>query len=460
MIAIAFMEASPLTNAGLGSCLTEAGKVECDASMMLGNGSFGGVGGVSGVEHAIQVAYQLAKERNELGLVKELGRVRPIMLVGDGAYIYAQEHGFAVAPRESIDQHHVTWENKAKWTRYKHLIDADRIKRGAENGDRAGEERTKQHLDRNATDVKAAVDAMSTHQGQSTSFSHTDEAVEERKTKRRLDHDVADTKHAEAAMPITRGDPTSISQGPAPLSITQLSTVGAIACDYTGQVCAGVSSGGIWMKQGGRIGSAALIGCGCHAENGVSQGRDGTEDLGDVISVACSISGCGEDITEELMALRCCDELKKDIPQETRQEGALTHLESIMRQSMVKKELVVTSSVQSKKRRKNASGSTDTQINDDGLSTGVIALRVATPAKTARKRNDGLGEPLKLEFCYAHTAPHFALAYACRNSQGQENVCTAWISAQNDEQRVTKAMKAGEVQFVIQPSDQRWDGNS
>lgn len=38
----------PITNAGLGSNLTEDGRVECDASLMTGNGCFGAVGACPG----------------------------------------------------------------------------------------------------------------------------------------------------------------------------------------------------------------------------------------------------------------------------------------------------------------------------------------------------------------------------------------------------------------------------
>jgi len=228
---------------------------------------------------------------------------------------------------------------------------------------------------------------------------------------------------------------------------TQHGTVGAIACDYTGQVCAGVSSGGIWMKQGGRVGSSALIGCGCHAENGLSGARDGTEDPADVISVACSISGCGEDITEELMAVRCCDELKKAVSHGA--SGEPTHLHSIMRQLVVKNEQLSPVSVQSKKRSRNAAGSTNTQINDNGHVTGLISLRVATPAGTARKVDDGSGEPLKLEFCFAHTAPHFALAYASRATRQSEVICKAWVSMQSEAEGQRHNMRTGEVALLI-----------
>ena len=404
MNAIAVLEASPLTNAGLGSCLTEEGVVECEASIMLGNGSFGSVGALSGVDSAIRVAFHLAKERNEKGLIEELGRIRPIMMVGDGAYRYAVKRGIPVAPRERIRQHHVTVGNMAKWIKYKAMIDG--------------------------TDAEMLDEDPATNRALRTAQASVDGGASE---------DLQDDVSAPSMFPST-SEPLSFSG-------RQHGTVGAIACDYTGQVCAGVSSGGIWMKQGGRIGSSALIGCGCHAENGLSSDRDGTEGVADVISVACSISGCGEDITEELMSVRCCDELKRPRPPDV--AGSPTNLHSIMRQLVVKSEHLSAAPVQSKKRSKNAVGSTDTQINDDGHVTGVIALRAVTPARTALKLDDGAGEPLKLEFCFAHTAPHFALAYATRASRQSDVVCKAWVSTQSEAEGERHAMKTGEVALLI-----------
>ncbi|XP_075060055.1 threonine aspartase 1 isoform X2 [Mixophyes fleayi] len=46
-----------------------------------------------------------------------------------------------------------------------------------------------------------------------------------------------------------------------------LDTVGAIVVDQDGNVAAAVSSGGLAMKHPGRVGQAALYGCGCWAEN-------------------------------------------------------------------------------------------------------------------------------------------------------------------------------------------------
>jgi taspase (threonine aspartase 1) len=404
MNAISVLEASPLTNAGVGSCLTEEGIVECEASIMLGNGSFGSVGAVSGVDSAIQVAFHLAKERNEKGLIEELGRIRPIMMVGDGAYRFAVKRGLPVAACDHIRHHHITVGNKAKWIRYRAMIDG--------------------------TGTDGQVDG--------TADSQPAHMVKQDRVDGSADEDGDEA-----------GSPSSPSADPSPFSFAKMQhgTVGAIACDYTGQVCAGVSSGGIWMKQGGRIGSSALIGCGCHAENGLSGARDGIGDAARVVSVACSISGCGEDITEELMALRCCDELKKPLPQDA--GGAPTHLHSIMRQLLVKNEQPLPAAIQSRKRTRNAAGSTDTQLNDDGHITGVISLRVATAAGTALKLDDGAGEPLKLEFCFAHTAPHFALAYSSRATRRGDLVCNAWVSMRSDAEGEMHNMKTGEVALLI-----------
>ena len=303
------------------------------------------------------------------------------------------------------------------------------------------------------------------------------------------------------------------SDDDSPFHGRQHGTVGAIACDYRGHVCAGVSSGGIWMKAAGRIGSAALIGCGCHAENGDDDEKDAQDGkIADAISVACSISGCGEDIIEELMAARCCDALKSaklsppkpfnsiietHAPVTVDNNGnhsdgssdssdKQTQLERIMKQ-LIEKEAMrqatfTASDRNRKKRKKNAQGSNDTQQQDDGLSSGIIACRVLKKNTTKRSSTGNGSSPvsdggaermddgssaeegedacsnggdarsveLTLDFCYAHTAPHFAVAYAVNDQlNGYQN--KGWISQKTEEQSERRIMKLGHVSIAIRP---------
>jgi beta-aspartyl-peptidase (threonine type) len=79
---VAVMEAHPRFNAGYGSVLTEAGTVECDASIMEGERlAAGAVGAVSGVPFPIGLARRVLEDG------------RHVLLVGEGALAFAREHG-------------------------------------------------------------------------------------------------------------------------------------------------------------------------------------------------------------------------------------------------------------------------------------------------------------------------------------------------------------------------------
>lgn len=79
---VAAMEDDPRFNAGYGSVLTEAGTVECDASIMEGERlRAGAVGAVSGVRNPIGLARRVLEEG------------RHVLLVGDGALAFAREQG-------------------------------------------------------------------------------------------------------------------------------------------------------------------------------------------------------------------------------------------------------------------------------------------------------------------------------------------------------------------------------
>ncbi|XP_022183724.1 threonine aspartase 1 [Myzus persicae] len=71
----------------------------------------------------------------------------------------------------------------------------------------------------------------------------------------------------------------------------RLDTVGCVGMDKFGNVAASSSSGGILLKQDGRVGQAALLGSGCWAQN-----------MPDDVAIAVTTSGCGEHLIKTNLA--------------------------------------------------------------------------------------------------------------------------------------------------------------
>jgi len=87
MRAVTVLEDHPLFNAGVGSCLTESGTVEMDASIMDGTRlRAGAVGAVSSVVNPIRLARAI------------LDHGQHVLLVGAGAERFAREAGLPTAP--------------------------------------------------------------------------------------------------------------------------------------------------------------------------------------------------------------------------------------------------------------------------------------------------------------------------------------------------------------------------
>ena len=81
-------------------------------------------------------------------------------------------------------------------------------------------------------------------------------------------------------------------------------TVGVVVMDASGNVASTVSSGGIALKQPGRVGQASCFGCGCWAQKArPSQEKSYT--------VGISTTGCGEHLVRTFLARECALELNK-----------------------------------------------------------------------------------------------------------------------------------------------------
>lgn len=87
--AIQIMEDSPLFNAGKGSVLTNAGTVEMDASIM------------DGQTHRAGAVARIMHVKNPIALARLVMEDSPhVMMVGDGAEAFAEEHGVELVPNE------------------------------------------------------------------------------------------------------------------------------------------------------------------------------------------------------------------------------------------------------------------------------------------------------------------------------------------------------------------------
>lgn len=102
------LEDSKLTNAGFGSQLNFDLKVECDASIMESSQLKGAsVGAIQDISNPIAIAGELLSDLMK-GESDVIGRVKPIMLVGEGARQYALSKGItlledhALVTRESL----------------------------------------------------------------------------------------------------------------------------------------------------------------------------------------------------------------------------------------------------------------------------------------------------------------------------------------------------------------------
>lgn len=99
----------------------------------------------------------------------------------------------------------------------------------------------------------------------------------------------------------------------APMIISD--TVGAVAIDKYAKVCAGVSTGGRWLKLPGRVGDSALVGAGLYADDS---------------SGAASATGMGEDIIRVVLCKSVCDFMKMGASAQRACDAAISRVSSFI----------------------------------------------------------------------------------------------------------------------------------
>ncbi|XP_051000692.1 threonine aspartase 1 isoform X6 [Acomys russatus] len=316
--ALVELEDSPFTNAGMGSNLNLLGEIECDASIMDGQSlNFGAVGALSGIKNPVSVANRLLREGQKGKL--SAGRIPPCFLVGEGAYRWAVDHGIPSCPPSIM----TTRFSLAAFKRNKRKLElAERVETDfiQLKKRRQSSAKVKQHL------------------GQCMGCS-------------------ADLVHCEN-------------------DTGTLDTVGAVVVDHEGNVAAAVSSGGLALKHPGRVGQAALYGCGCWAENTGAHSP---------YSTAVSTSGCGEHLVRTILARECSHALQA--------EDAHQALLETMQSKFISSPFLA---------------------SEDGVLGGVIVLRSCRCSSEPDSSQDK--QTLLVEFLWSHTT---------------ESMCVGYMSAQD-----------------------------
>lgn len=108
--AVSLLEDSPITNAGVGSSLTFDGRVECDASICVSDGSVGAIGAVEGVRNPGLLANRVREAACNRG---PCGLVNPVVITGSGGQAWAAQCGMLVDPKC-----HMTASTSNTWREY------------------------------------------------------------------------------------------------------------------------------------------------------------------------------------------------------------------------------------------------------------------------------------------------------------------------------------------------------
>ncbi|KAF5924942.1 hypothetical protein HPG69_008616 [Diceros bicornis minor] len=236
---------SPFTNAGMGSNLNLLGEIECDASIMDGKSlNFGAVGALSGIKNPVSVANRLLCEGQKGKL--SAGRIPPCFLVGEGAYRWAVDHGIPSCPPNIM----TTRFSLAAFKRNKRKLElAERVET-----DFIQLKKRRQSSEKDIWILRYNIKIVSLMVFQDFNLLRKKrEKVDEGQDKPQ--------KILERASIMSRAEVWRENDS------GTLDTVGAVVVDHEGNVAAAVSSGGLALKHPGRVGQAALYGCGCWAEN-------------------------------------------------------------------------------------------------------------------------------------------------------------------------------------------------
>ena len=291
---ISLLENSDLTNAGYGSNLTRNETVQCDAGLMDNRSNFAAVGCIENIRNPIKVAYELLKSQAE----DHFGLVPPVLLVGQGARQWAAERGISIVSNSELISECAlrTYQDNTKKVLAQcrmNQVDEKEIHNCCEQGLPDFFELDPQDKKISTVDDNVELNSCCNRKKTFSCRESLSESLHHRR-KRNSGYVINDPqlpmgckKHKGSDNFGNIGD--------------KMDTVGAICVDKYGNVCAAVSSGGLILKQSGRVGQAACYGCGCFVAGREIDDRH--------VICASSTSGCGEHLIKTLLAKHCVETL-------------------------------------------------------------------------------------------------------------------------------------------------------
>jgi beta-aspartyl-peptidase (threonine type) len=284
--AVTILEDDETFDAGRGSFLTSAGRVQLDALLMDGsNLRAGGVACVERLRNPIQAARLV------------LDKSPHVYFVGPGAEDFARQHGMPLIDNAEL------------------VLDRERNRLAqAQHDARAGR-----------PDLTFAGPLFADDKSPETAARPT-ETLNSALTAGNPAPASASSAPASGNPPLTsegarlqpghkpeRDDVASAAEGKLPQAprFDSHDTVGAVALDSYGNLAAATSTGGTLNKAPGRVGDSSLIGCGCYADN---------------LSAAVSLTGWGEPIMKLVLGKWAVDRVQRGSAPEQAAQEAIAYL--------------------------------------------------------------------------------------------------------------------------------------
>nr|XP_034324704.1 threonine aspartase 1-like isoform X3 [Crassostrea gigas] len=286
--AVKLLEDSKLTNAGRGSSLNIRGCVECDASIMEGKKLlFGAVGAISGVQNPIEVSAMLINR--QLGEKLSLGRLHPRSSEQITCVIYHLQ--FTISSITGpygfyTDRRYLMMNSGYLWIYLDiYIYDMMNTLHSVLVGEGASQWAVANGIHKMDPRLLITDESQKTYNNHKRKLDSHNQKVSK---KRKIDHQ-SDDKNEE------------IEDLQEDKDVVQ-DTVGAVVMDTRRNIASAVSSGGISLKQPGRLGPAAIYGAGCWAYNQ----RPGKPGVGTVTS------GSGEHIIRTVLARECAMSIQRE----------------------------------------------------------------------------------------------------------------------------------------------------